>query len=253
MASPVSRPAASKIRALATTLATAVMTLGLLTTTGCGAVQHAVIGTAIDIPPQPSRLEEAGAPRPAAITAPHQAGASTSRFVVRAEESHLGITVGDLFGTYHARLTRYRGQIVLPTDDGLARMKLTFDMESVRAEMGVVTATLQYEFLEIEQYPTAHLDGILVPVSACTAPCQGAQDVRVEGTLELHGVKRHISFKGKLWRDDAGLRFTSIFDLNRHPFGIRRHDSFDWMAKDDFRVELALRGTPEHVRAEEIP
>jgi len=148
---------------------------------------------------------------------------------------------------------RYRGQILLPQNDGPARVKLTFDMESVRAEMGVVTATLQYEFLEIEQFPTAHLDGVLVPLSACSVPCQGAQDVRVEGMLELHGVKRHISFKAKLWRDDAGLRFTSIFDLNRHPFGIRRHDSFDWMAKDDFRVELALRGTPERVRAEEIP
>jgi hypothetical protein len=224
---------------------------------GCGgAVQRAIIGPVIEISvaPTPSSRPAStlGSSSPNTTT-PSFLDGNLRRWVVRADGARIDIRSGDAFGTYSSRIMRSRGFLFLPRQAGAggarrsetAHLDATFEMTSLEAESRVVTAVLQFEFLEVDAFPLAHLDAAV----RWTNP--DSDDCHVEGTLELHGRKRRVKFDGALHVDADSARFVSTFDLDRRPFEIRRHDSWDFLVQNDFRVTLDLRATAERVTAEE--
>jgi polyisoprenoid-binding protein YceI len=210
--------------------------------TGCAAVQRAAIGP--PVVEVDARAIEAPPPRP---RAPLRVPDGATRFALHPEGSRFQVRSGDLFGTYLSDFTRYHGLLAV-AGPAAERGQIAIDIEmaSLRSESKIVTAILQYEFLEIDDHPRARIEGTLRPTGR-------APDERVvEGTLDLHGVRRGISFTGTLRRDGEGYRFASTFDLDRRPFAIRRHDGFDWTTRDDIRVMIDLQATRERVFAEEV-
>jgi polyisoprenoid-binding protein YceI len=204
-------------------------------TTGCGGVQRATIGAPV--------VEVVSAPLPRASSLPANAA---TRFALHPEGSRFQVRSGDLFGTYLSDFTKYHGLLALEPDGKRGHLAIDIEMASLRSESKIVTAILQYEFLEVDDHPRARIEGDLRPTN-------GPPDERmVEGTLDLHGVRRGIAFKGTLRRDGDAYRFSSTFDLDRKPFAIARHDGFDWTTRDDIRVLIDLQATREHVFAEEV-
>jgi polyisoprenoid-binding protein YceI len=206
---------------------------------GCSAVQRASIGalvvTTVDLDADPAVPGRADPPSP-------------TRFIVRSEGSSIEVRSGALYGSFESRIARFRGRLVVDARDaGRGRIVVDFDMTSLENPSRLVTAALQYEFLEVDAYPHATLEARFERTGA-------APDERiVRGTLDLHGVRREISFKGRLVREGNDFHFTSTFTLDRLAFGIRQHDSWDWVNDNDVRVRIDVRGTPERVTAEEVP
>lgn len=235
-------PASASASALLAPLLLLLPSLG-----GCGGVQRAVLGPPV-VEVEAVAAPGAAAPSRAAPPPPPPPRSGGARFVTRPDGSRIDVLSGDLLGTYPSRILRYRGGVEVERADAQrGRVWLDLDMTSLRAESRLVTAVLQLEFLEIDDYPRARLEGTV-------RPSGGAPDERVvEGFLDLHGVRRPITFKGMLRRQGDALRFTSSFELDRHAFGIRRHDAWDWTTRDDIRVTVDLRSTPEHVSIEEVP
>jgi polyisoprenoid-binding protein YceI len=230
-----------------------VLVLALAALTGCSSVQRAVISPMIaDLKAAKANAPPVAVANGTTATSPVAAAASelpaSSRFVFRPGTSQLTVVSGDVFGNYPSQVTRYRGRLTL-LPNGAQRIAITFDMTSLRAQSADVTACLQYDFLEIDKHPEAHFEATLQPTTGTAAL---PEEVMVDGNLELHGQHRRVTFKGKLHPEADGYRFTSTFDLDRHAFDIRRRDVWDWMARDDFRVTMNMRGTPEKVRAEEV-
>jgi polyisoprenoid-binding protein YceI len=206
---------------------------------GCSAVQRASVGAqvvrTVDLDAEPAAAERASPP-------------SSTRFIVRSEGSSIEVTSGTLFASFESRIARFRGRLVLDARDaGRGRIVLDLDMTSLENPSRLVTAVLQFEFLEVDAYPHARLEGTFEPAGA--AP----EGRVVRGTLDVHGVRRVISFEGRLVREGDDVHFTSTFTLDRRAFGIRQHDSWDWVNENDVRVRIDLLGTPEHVTAEGVP
>jgi polyisoprenoid-binding protein YceI len=213
----------------------AVLAFGLV---GCGGVQQATIGP----PVVPTVAVAEVAPRSDPALRPRR----TRNAIIHSEGSSLEVTSGTIFGTEYSRVTRFRGRVsVDELDPSRAVLVVDLDMTSFWNPSHMITAILQYEFLEIDQHPNARLEATLRAGG-------GAPEERiVEGTLDLHGVRRAVSFKGRLAKEGGDWRFTSTFDLDRRPFGIRQHDNWDWLNRNDIRVHLDMRATPERVVVEE--
>jgi polyisoprenoid-binding protein YceI len=172
----------------------------------------------------------------------------TRNSIVRPEGSSIEVTSGTLLASFDSRITRFRGRVdVEVRDPTRGRVVIDLDMTSFENPSRMITAILQYEFLEVDTYPHARLD-------ATFGPTGGPPGERlVQGILDLHGVQRRVSFTCLVTRQGDDYRFTATFDLDRHPFGIRQHDDWDWLNRSDFRVRIDLRGTPERVKVEEVP
>lgn len=208
---------------------------------GCSTVQRASIGApvapTIDLGADPVARPPPDPPQPT----------STMRWIVKPERSSIDVTSGTILASFESRVTRFRGRLAVDSrDPERGRVVLDCDMTSLENPSRLVTAVLQYEFLEVDAYPHATLEATFAPTGA--AP--GERIVR--GTLDLHGVRRVISFKGRLVREGEDYHFTSAFILDRRDFGIREHDAWDWVNENDVRVRVDLRGTPETVTVEEV-
>jgi polyisoprenoid-binding protein YceI len=219
----------------------------------CGGVQRALVSPIVEMnvasAPSPSSSPSSGSLRAKTDgdAASPVAPARGRRWVFHSALSRFAVESGDLFGTYGSLLTSYRGTLTLPHDPkSPGHVSMIIDMTSLQAGSRVVTAVLQYEFLEVDAFPQARLEATLRRSGGSPDDCV------VEGTLDLHGQRRRIVFKGSLKQDNEGYHFTSTFDLDRHAFGIRRHDRWDFLANSDFRVTLDLRGTPERVTVDEL-
>jgi polyisoprenoid-binding protein YceI len=158
------------------------------------------------------------------------------RSVVRPESSSIEVTSGTLFASFESKITRFSGWIEIdPADSTRGRIVIDLDMTSFANPSPVITDILQHDFLEVDSYPHARLD-------ATFRPADGAAEERVvDGLLDLHGVQRAVSFNGRLTREGGDYRFTTAFDIDRHPFGIRQHSDWDWVNRSDFRVRIDLR------------
>lgn len=166
--------------------------------------------------------------------------ADARRFLVRSERSSIGIVSGDIFGNYRTRVPEFRGFIWLAAHgEDSSRVFLEFDLRSLDGH-SMVAPEIRDVFLEVDRFPIATLD-VLVKT-----------DGRAHGTLDLHGMKRAIDFRARLERIEGGARLLTTFDLDRRDFAIHRHDTFDWMAKNDFRVTFDLKASIERVMVEEV-
>jgi polyisoprenoid-binding protein YceI len=205
---------------------------------GCGGVQRASITA-------PMVVDVAGVTGMQTIQAPPR---PTKRNVVRPEGSSIDVTSATILASFDSKITRFRGRLDIEEQDPTqGRLFIDFDMTSFENPSRMVTLILQQEFLEVDAHPHAQLE-------ARFRRAGGAPDERlVEGILDLHGVQKGVSFKARVTRDGTAVRLTATFDLDRQPFGIRQHDEWDWVNKNDFRVRLDLRGTPERVEVEEVP
>lgn len=209
----------------------------VLACVGCGGVQRAVVGA----PVTAATVDVVDVGRDAVIASPRGA-------LVRAEGSRVDVGHGTLFVSFQSHVRTFRGRFVVDEHDPRrGRIVIDFDLTTFENANRFVTMTLQYEFLEVDAHPTARFEGHFVPTGK-----DGA--CHVTGTLDLHGIKRPIAFDGKMTKEGGGdLHFETTFDLDRKLWDIRQHDEWDWINKDDFRLHLDLRGTPEHVVAEELP
>ena len=68
-------------------------------------------------------------------------------------------------------------------------------------------------------------------------------EVVVEGTTELHGVKKDLTFTGLLRQDGEDYRFNAAFVLDRQTFGIR-YGPVEPFLKDDVRLVIDVVAVP---------
>jgi polyisoprenoid-binding protein YceI len=208
----------------------------LLASVGCGGVQRAIVGAPVT-----------AAPVDVIDVVPDVAIASPRGALVRAEGSRVDVGHGTLFISFESRVRKFRGRFVVDEHDPRrGRIVIDFDLTTFENASRFVTMTLQYEFLEVDAHPTARFEGSFLP-NGKDGACH------VTGTLDLHGIKRPIAFDGRMTKEGGDLHFETTFDLDRKQWGIRQHDEWDWINKDDFRLHIDLHGTPEHVVAEELP
>ncbi|MGJ8685559.1 MAG: YceI family protein [Nonlabens sp.] len=75
-------------------------------------------------------------------------------------------------------------------------------------------------YIESDDFPKAVLKGTLKDFNAITFLENGKDDYTLEGSLELHGVKKQVSIPVQLSKDGKSILLTSSFNLKPADFNI---------------------------------
>lgn len=118
-------------------------------------------------------------------------------------------------------------------DGALKSATVVIDLASLYSDHPKLEKHLKSDdFFDIAQFPTSTFEITGVGEG------QGGQST-VTGTLDLHGVKKEISFPATVAVDGAKASVTAEFTLNRGDFGM----TYPGKADDLIRDEVLVKGT----------
>jgi polyisoprenoid-binding protein YceI len=143
-------------------------------------------------------------------------------------------------GKHEGAFETLRGSIELV--DGKpegAKVSVEIDVASVKTDQPKLDGHLKSaDFFDVEHFPKAKFDS--TSIVAATSP--GATHT-VTGTLELHGVKRAITFPATIAISGDSATASAEFTINRKDFGVVYPGKPDDLIKDAVVIKLALKGT----------
>ena len=204
----------------------ALVTLGLLLA-GCG--DH-VEGKAR------AQVEDAKAV-PQRAASDDAASAKTLRF--SPDGSSIAFVGAKITGKHDGSFERFTGTIDLVDGDPTkSAVKVEIDMASVQTDAEKLTQHLMHsDFFEIETHPKSAFESTQIRP-------EGGNRYVVTGNLDLHGVKKSITFPAAI--DVAGEDVTvkAEFAINRKDFGIVYAGAPDDLIKDDVLLVLNVRAKP---------
>jgi polyisoprenoid-binding protein YceI len=168
----------------------------------------------------PDRSGPAAGPTPVS----YRIDVPRSRFVVATETSGMP----SMFGHDHkVEVGRYVGEVtVVPGQPATAVLELSVEADSLRAveerddEISAeIDAALRERVLETRTYPTITFKSRSVKAIARQ---EGTFDLRVAGTLDLHGVRRDVTIPCKVAFQGDSLQVTGTIALRQRDFKIAR-------------------------------
>jgi polyisoprenoid-binding protein YceI len=116
------------------------------------------------------------------------------------------------------------------------RLEMTVRLDSVETDESKLTSHLKTEdFFHVEKYPTSHF------VATQFASRSEGGTHTVTGELELHGVKKQISFPATISVQGNTASGKAEFKINRKDFGIVYPGMPDDLIKDEVLLKLDLR------------
>jgi polyisoprenoid-binding protein YceI len=114
----------------------------------------------------------------------------------------------------------------------------TVEVASVTTDADGLTDHLKgADFFDVAKFPKASF------TSTAIAPKTGTAGVthEVTGDLDLHGVKKSITFPASITVDERGAKGTAEFTINRKEFGIAYAGKPDDLIKDEVLLKLNLQ------------
>lgn len=121
------------------------------------------------------------------------------------------------------------------------RVSFTIDLASIETDTPDLTTHLKTpDFFDVARYPQA----TFTSTSLTEAPGANGQTHQLNGTLDLHGVKKDVTIPVKTEQTAEGVRTTSEFTINRHDWGISYKGMADDLIKDNVLIQLDLLFPP---------
>jgi polyisoprenoid-binding protein YceI len=177
------------------------------------------------------------------------AHAATKAFEVDTNHTSIGFTAGTFLFDVQGRFTRYKVQISGDPDTGAdAKVRLEIDAASIDTGNKSRDKHLQSpDFFDVGKYPKI--------VFTSSKVAKEGSKVVIDGTLEMHGVKKdlRLSFEGVTGQNGAGVTehaYKAELPLNRKDFGIGAESVAAKISlKDQVKLSLLLAGFFEEPKA----
>ena len=119
--------------------------------------------------------------------------------------------------------------------DGSGRVSVEIETDSLFADSDRLTGHLKSsDFFDVAKFPKATF------VSTRIEPKTG-DDYTIMGDLDLHGIKKSITFPAKVQKSANGLAVKAEFSINRKDFGIVYPGLPDDLIRDDVVIKLDLQ------------
>lgn len=140
-----------------------------------------------------------------------------------------------VLGKQEGKFTRFQGAIAFVEGNAAASsVNVDIEMASVDAgDPGLTRHLKTADFFDVAKYPRSTFR------STSIKPNGGAY--QVTGTLELHGVKKSISFPATIRANAKSVEADAAFPLNRKDFGIEYDGAADNVIKNDVVIRLRIR------------
>ena len=173
----------------------------------------------------------------AASTQP-PADASGEKLPVTSENSRVEFVGSKVTGSEGGRFEKFSGTVQLV--DGRAeksRVELVIDVNSVATDSnGLAEHLKSADFFDAQRFPEA----TFVSTDIKPGGEKGATHT-VTGNLDLHGVKKSVTFPATIKVDAAAATLDAEFAINRKDFGITYAGRTNDLIRDEVVIKLQVR------------
>ena len=175
---------------------------------------------------------------PATTPAALPTGAGIETLAVDSASSTVGFTGSKVTGKHDGKFEKFTGSISLAGGKAEGG-RMTFDAEtaSVKTDDAKLDGHLKTpDFFDSEKFPKATFTSSEIKLGGAS----GATHT-VTGELNLHGVKKTISFPATILVGTEAVTGTSEFVINRKDFGIMTPGKTDDLIRDEVVLKLSLK------------
>jgi polyisoprenoid-binding protein YceI len=177
----------------------------------------------------------------AQVAAPLTEGAKpagSETLAINGENSKVEFTGAKVTGSHPGGFKTFTGTIdYVPGKIEASKVTVEIDVNSLYTDQEKLTGHLKTaELLDATKFPKATFTTTEIKAGGAS----GATHT-LTGNLELHGVKKSISFPAKVMASDAAVEATAEFVINRKDFGIVYPGKPDDLIKDDVVIKLTLK------------
>ena len=175
---------------------------------------------------------------PATTPAALPTGAGIETLAVDSASSTVGFTGSKVTGKHDGKFEKFTGSISLAGGKAEGG-RMTFDAEtaSVKTDDAKLDGHLKTpDFFDSEKFPKATFTSSEIKLGGAS----GATHT-VTGELNLHGVKKTISFPATILVSPGAVTGTSEFVINRKDFGIMTPGKTDDLIRDEVVLKLSLK------------
>jgi polyisoprenoid-binding protein YceI len=169
-------------------------------------------------------------------TAAAAAGGSETATIDSA--SAVGFVGSKVTGKHEGKFEKVSGTVTLAGGkiEG-GKIAIEVDLTSVKTDSDKLDGHLKSkDFFEVEKYPKATFTSTDIKAGGE----KGATDT-ITGELDLHGVKKSISFPATVTVSADAVSGTAEFSINRKDFGIVYPGKTDDLIRDDVVLKLSLK------------
>jgi polyisoprenoid-binding protein YceI len=165
-------------------------------------------------------------------------GAGVETLAVDAASSTLGFAGSKVTGKHEGKFEKISGSITLAGGKAEGgRITLDADTASVKTDQDKLDGHLKSaDFFDVEKFPKATFTSSEIKAGGAS----GATHT-ITGELNLHGVKKTISFPATITVGADAVSGTAEFVINRKDFGIVYPGKQDDLIRDDVLLKLSLK------------
>jgi polyisoprenoid-binding protein YceI len=165
--------------------------------------------------------------------------AGTESLVISPENSKVEFVASKVTRSHNGSFKQFAGKIELVTGHiPESRVSVDIDTASVQADDPELTAHLKTpDFFDAAKFPKATFVSTKIePINT-----SGGQTFNVTGNLELHGVKKSITFPANIQETPDSVTIDADFAINRKDFGIIYAGKADDLIRDGVVLKLSLK------------
>ncbi len=143
-------------------------------------------------------------------------------------------------GSHDGGFKEVTGQIVMPqgADVTDAKINVAIDLTSIWSDNEKLTEHLKSaDFFEVESFPKATFTSTSIEESA--------DGYKVRGNLDLHGIKKSISFPAAIEVSEDALTANAEFAMERFDWGIEYKGMADDLIRNEVVVRLNVEATQQ--------
>ena len=174
---------------------------------------------------------------PAAPAAPLPAAKGT-RLAFAAENSSINFIGSKVTGIEDCSFKKFTGSIdLVEGKPELSSVNVDIDLNSVEAKIGKLTEHLKSpDFFDVAKFPKATFAS-----SEIKSGGEKGATHTVTGTLDLHGVKKVLTFPATIKVEPEAVSVVSEFAVNRQDFGLVYPGKADDLIRDEVLLKLAVK------------
>lgn len=182
--------------------------------------------------------EAKGDAKPATDVKPDVAAAASKTLKADPATSKIEFVGAKITGDHKGDFKSFTGEATI-AGSVPSSVKFSIDTASVNADAEDLTVHLKSpDFFDVAKFPKAEFASTTIEAKAA-----GDANYEVTGDLDLHGVKKSITFPAKITVDERGAKGTAEFKINRKDFGIVYAGKADDLIKDEVLLKISLAFT----------
>ena len=168
--------------------------------------------------------------------------AKGTRVTFAAENSSIDFIGSKVTGIENCSFKKFTGSIdLVEGKPAESSVNVDIDLNSVEAKIGKLTEHLKSaDFFDVAKFPKATFTSSEVKVGGE----KGATHT-VTGTLDLHGVKKVLTFPATIKVEADAISVASEFSVNRKDFGLVYPGKADDLIRDEVLLKLSVKA-PRH-------